>query len=340
MVVFWYTDTMFNSNLHLHENLINHKKLEVTPTRDGFGRGLVEAGKLDINVVALTADLAESTRVEWFKNEFPDRFIEVGVAEQNLVTIASGMASIGKIPFATSYATFSPGRNWEQIRTTIAINNQPVKIVGCHAGLTVGPDGATHQALEDIAIMRVLSNMTVVVPCDSNQAYLATLTLASYNHPAYLRLGRSSVPTITSTDTEFVIGKSQMIFEHPHAQVTIIACGSMVYTALQSAQTLAEQGIYVDVINMHTIKPVDSQAIINAVKKTGAIVTAEEHQIAGGLGSSVSEVVSAQCSAPIEFVGVRDTFGQSGTPEQLMQHYGLTQQSIIDAVERVITRKV
>ena len=330
---------MFNSNLHLHVNLINHKKLEVTPTRDGFGRGLVEAGKRDNTIVALTADLAESTRVEWFKNEFPDRFIEVGVAEQNLVTVASGMASLGKIPFVTSYATFSPGRNWEQIRTTTAINNQPVKIIGCHAGLTVGPDGATHQALEDIAIMRVLPNMTVIVPCDSNQAYLATLALASYNHPAYLRLGRSGVPTITSPETEFTIGKSQMIYEHPHAQVTIIACGGMVHTALVSALELETMGIYVDVINMHTIKPIDSQAIINAVKKTGAIVTAEEHQIIGGLGSSVSEVVSSKYPAPIEFIGVRDTFGQSGTPEQLMNHYGLTQQSIIDAVERVITRK-
>ena len=227
---------MINQNLKLNPDLFDQSKLENKPTRDGFGRGLVEAGKQNNNVVALTADLAESTRVEWFQKEFPDRFIEVGVAEQNLVTVASGMANVGKIPFITSYATFSPGRNWEQIRTTVCINDVPVKIVGNHAGLTVGPDGATHQALEDIAIMRVLPNMTVVVPADMHQAHLATLAIAESGKPAYLRLGRSGVPTFTTSETPFVIGKAQIVYQPESPDVTIVACGALVYEAMQAAK--------------------------------------------------------------------------------------------------------
>lgn len=309
------------------------------PTRDGFGIGLVSAGKNDGRIVALTADLSESTRVEAFAKEFPKRFFQVGVAEQNLVTVASGLANYGKIPFITSYATFSPGRNWEQIRTTVCINDVPVKIVGCHAGLTVGPDGATHQALEDIAIMRVLPNMTVIVPCDSEESRKATLAIAQTGKPAYLRLGREKMPQVTTSETPFEIGKSYYVYETDSADVTIIACGALVYTAILVAQELGNQGVNVDVINIHTIKPIDREAVIGAAKKTGAIVTAEEHQIAGGLGSAVAEVVTEEFPVPIEFIGVRDQYGQSGKPSELMEHYGLSAKNIMDAVHDVLKRK-
>ncbi len=308
-------------------------------TRDGFGIGLVEAGKKDERIVALTADLKESTRVEQFAKEFPDRFFEIGVAEQNLVTVASGLANYGKIPFVTSYATFSPGRNWEQIRTTVCINDVPVKIIGCHAGLTVGPDGATHQALEDIAIMRTLPNMTVVVPCDSEEAHKATLVIAQTGKPAYLRLGREKAPSITTPETSFELGKGYYVFQTESADVTIVACGALVYTSIIAAEELGGQGINVDVINMHTIKPIDHDLVIQAAKKTGAIVTAEEHQIIGGLGSAVAEVVSEEYPTPIEFIGVRDQFGQSGTPSELMTHYRLDKESIKIAVRDVLKRK-
>ncbi len=334
---------MINQNLKLNPDLFDQSKLESKPTRDGFGRGLVEAGKINSNIVALTADLAESTRVEWFQKEFPDRFIEMGVAEQNLVTVASGMANVGKIPFITSYATFSPGRNWEQIRTTVCINDMPVKVIGCHAGLTVGPDGATHQALEDITIMRALPNMTVIVPADMHQANAATRAIAESGKPAYLRLGRSGVPTFTTAETPFEIGKAQMIYDRSadgeSADVTIIACGSLVYEALQAAKDLEAQGIHADVINLHTIKSIDRAAIIAAAKKTGAIVTAEEHQIMGGMGSAVAEVVVEEFPVPMEFVGVRDSFGQSGTPEELLKFYKVDRDAIMVAVQDVIRRK-
>lgn len=330
---------MINQNLKLNPDLFDQSKLENKPTRDGFGRGLVEAGKANPNIVALTADLAESTRVEWFKNEFPDRFIEVGVAEQNLVTVASGMANVGKIPFITSYATFSPGRNWEQIRTTVCINDVPVKIIGNHAGLTVGPDGATHQALEDIAIMRTLPNMTVIVPADMHQAHLATLAIAESGKPAYLRLGRSGVPAFTTPETPFEIGKAQVVYATESADVTIIACGSLVYEALQAAKVLEDQGINADVINLHTIKPIDRNAIITAAKKTGAIVTAEEHQIMGGMGSAVAEVLAEEFPVPVEYVGVRDQYGQSGTPEELLKFYKVDRDAIVVAVQDVLRRK-
>lgn len=309
------------------------------PTRDGFGIGLVEAGKNDDRIIALTADLSESTRVEKFAKEFPNRFFQVGVAEQNLATVASGFATYGKIPFITSYATFSPGRNWEQIRTTACINDVPVKVVGCHAGLTVGPDGATHQALEDIAIMRVLPNMTVVVPCDSEESRKATHVLAQTGKPAYLRLGREKMPQVTTPETSFELGKSYYAYQTESADATIIACGSLVYTAILAATELGNQGINIDVINMHTIKPLDRDAVIAAAKKTGAIVTAEEHQIAGGLGSAVAEVLAEECPSPIEFIGVRDSYGQSGKPLELMKHYKLDVADIIIAVHDVLKRK-
>ena len=330
---------MINQNLKLNPDLFDQSKLENKPTRDGFGRGLVEAGKVNPNIVALTADLAESTRVEWFQKEFPDRFIEVGVAEQNLVTVASGMANVGKIPFITSYATFSPGRNWEQIRTTVCINDVPVKIVGNHAGLTVGPDGATHQALEDIAIMRVLPNMTVVVPADMHQAHLATLAIAESGKPAYLRLGRSGVPTFTTSETPFVIGKAQIVYQPESPDVTIVACGALVYEAMQAAKNLEQEGIHAEVINVHTIKPIDRETLAASVKKTNAVVTAEEHQITGGLGSAVAEVLSEEYPVPIEYVGVRDQFGQTGNPDELMKHYHVDRDAVMVAVHDVIKRK-
>lgn len=330
---------MINQNLKLNPDLFDQSKLENKPTRDGFGRGLVEAGKQNTNVVALTADLAESTRVEWFQKEFPDRFIEVGVAEQNLVTVASGMANVGKIPFITSYATFSPGRNWEQIRTTVCINDVPVKIVGNHAGLTVGPDGATHQALEDIAIMRVLPNMTVVVPADMHQAHLATLAIAESGKPAYLRLGRSGVPAFTTPETPFVIGKAQVVYQPESPDVTIVACGSLVYEALQAAKNLEQEGIHAEVINMHTVKPYDRETLLASVKKTGAVVTAEEHQIAGGLGSATAEILAEELPVPIEYVGVRDQFGQTGDPDELMKFYHVDRDAIMIAVRDVVRRK-
>jgi transketolase len=320
-------------------------------TRDGFGIGLVEAGKSDERVVALTADLKESTRVEQFAKEFPDRFFEMGVAEQNMVTVASGLANYGKIPFVTSYATFSPGRNWEQIRTTVCLNDVPVKIVGCHAGLTVGPDGATHQALEDIAIMRTLPNMTVVVPCDSEEAHKATLAIAHGSAPsplgragvgtgpAYLRLGREKTPSVTTPETSFELGKGYYVFQTESADVTIVACGALVYTAIIAAEELGSQGINVDVINMHTIKPIDRDIVIQAAKKTGAMVTAEEHQIIGGLGSAVAEVLAEEHPVPIEFIGVRDQYGQSGTPAELMKHYKLDSESLKVAVRDVLKRR-
>lgn len=310
--------------------------VEQVPSRNGFGEGLLIAGEENPNVVGLCADLTESTRMEAFKKKFPERFVEVGVAEQNLVTVASGMAHEGKIPFTSSYATFSPGRNWEQIRTTICYNDQPVKIVGSHAGISVGPDGATHQALEDIAIMRVLPNMVVVVPADWIEAKKATIAIAKNGKPSYIRLSRDKVPVITTENSPFEIGKAEVL--NPGKDVTIIACGQMVYMALKVAKDLEDQ-IKVRVINCHTIKPLDAKTILNAAEETGAIVTVEEHQIAGGLGSAVAEVVSESYPVPIKRIGIEDSFGESGTPSELMKKFGLTEENIKKAVLEVIRRK-
>ena len=317
----------------------NLKSTDQKATRDGFGLGLVIAGKNDDRVVVLSADLKESTRVEAFAKEFPQRFFEIGVAEQNLATVAAGLATYGKIPFITSYATFSPGRNWEQIRTTACINDVPVKVIGCHAGLTVGPDGATHQALEDIAIMRVLPNMTVIVPCDSNEAYKATLAIAQTTKPAYLRLGREKTPVITTDATPFEIGKAITVMESDAHDVGIIACGNGVYPSMLAAQELGNEGVNATVINLHTIKPIDREAIISIARSAGAIVTVEEHQVAGGMGSAVAEVVVEEYPVPMEFVGVRDLFGQSGTPTELMDYYKINVATIKIAVQDVLKRK-
>lgn len=307
-------------------------------TRDGFGRALMELGDKNPNVVVLCADLAESTRVLDFKEHFPNRYVELGVAEQNLATVASGFANYGKIPFITSYATFSPGRNNEQIRTTISLNNVPVKIGGMHAGVSVGPDGATHQALEDMALMRVQPNMTVISPCDSEEARKATLAAAEHPGPVYLRFAREKTPVMTTLETPFALGKANVMWQSEKPQATIIATGPLLFNALKAAQEL-EKEIEVEVLNVHTIKPLDREAILASISKTGAIVTVEEHQVAGGLGGAVAELLSAEHPAPIEFIGVHDAFGQSGKPDELIEYYGMGVSHILEAVRRAINRK-
>lgn len=305
--------------------------------RDGFGHGLVAAAEQNSQIVGLCADLTESTRMQFFKERFPERFIEVGVAEQNLVGVAAGLALGGKVPFAASYAEFSPGRSWEQIRVSVCYSNLNVKIVGGHAGLTVGPDGATHQCLEDIALMRVLPNMTVVVPCDEEEARKATLALAQFIGPSYLRSSREKSIKITTPATPFKIGEALTLKEG--SDVTIIACGVMVAVALAAADSLAKQRIQAQVINLHTIKPLDTNAVIGAAQKTGAIVTVEEHQIAGGLGSAVAEVVSAYHPVPLIRVGMPDQFGESGEASALLEKYGLTTAVVEKATHQVLRLK-
>jgi transketolase len=331
---------MLNQKLHLNENMFNDD-VEKLPLRNGFGDGLIEAAERDKNVVGLCADLTESTRMEEFSKKFPERFIEIGISEQNLASVASGMARMGKVPFISSYAMFSPGRNWEQIRTTIAYNDVPVKIAGSHAGISVGPDGGTHQALEDIALMRVIPRMQVICPCDAHEARKATLLAAMNSHPTYIRLAREKTPVITTPDTPFEIGKAQIFFESKGdtMDVGIIACGPLVHEALKAAQELDDQGIKVAVLNMATIKPLDIDALMSLVKKARALVTVEEHQAAGGLGSAVAEWCAAHAPAPIEFVAVHDRFGQSGKPDELLDLYNLNQNTIEAAAYRVISRK-
>lgn len=326
---------MINPKAFLSPKLFT-KDVERIPTRNGYGEGMVDAGKKDSRVVALCADLTESTRTEYFRKKFPDRFVQVGVAEQLLATAGSGMASYGKIPYIASYAAFSPGRNWEQIRTTIALNDVPVKIGGMHAGISVGPDGATHQQLEDMAIMRAVPNMTVIAPADSIEARKATFTAAGYNHPVYMRFGREKVPVVTTNKTPFKIGRAEVFREGKN--VTVIACGSLVYEALIAAESLKKE-IDVEVINNHTLKPIDANTIIRSASKTRAVVTAEEHQITGGLGSAVMEVLGENVPVPVERIGVRDCFGQSGEPDQLMDEYGLRSRNIVEAIKKVVRRK-
>lgn len=311
--------------------------IERIPSRNGFGEGLVEAARKDKDIVALCADLTESTRMEAFKKEFPERFFEVGVAEQNLVTVASGMAACGKIPFTSSYATFSPGRNWEQIRTTICYNDQPVKIVGSHAGISVGPDGATHQALEDVAIMRALPNMVVVCPADAIEAKKATIAIARNGKPSYIRLSRDKVPVITTEDSPFQIDKAEVLKEG--RSVTIVACGQMVYYSLLAAKELETNKISVRVINCHTIKPLDKKTILKAAEETGGIVTVEEHQIHGGLGSAIAEVVSQDFPVPLKIIGIEDRFGESGETKELLDKFGLTKDNIIKGIMQVLRMK-
>lgn len=327
---------MINSKVYLNPKLFDND-IEQVPSRNGYGEGLVLAGEENPNVVALCADLTESTRTEAFAKKFPERFIEVGVAEQNLATVGAGMALGGKIPFISSYATFSPGRNWEQIRTTICYNDVPVKIIGSHAGVSVGPDGATHQALEDMAIMRALPNMIVICPCDANQAKKATMAIAKNGKPSYLRLSRDKIPVITTDDSPFVIGKADIYYEGK--DVTVIATGQMVYRALLAAKELEKHRISVRVINCHTIKPLDKKTILQAAEETRAIVTVEEHQTTGGLGGAVAEVLSQHYPVPLKIIGVEDRFGESGEPNELLEKFGLTEEAIIKAVTQVIRMK-
>ena len=331
---------MLNPQLHLNTKIFD-KDVEQAPTRKGFGLGLLQAGTDNENIVALCSDLTESTQMHLFKEKFEKRFIEMGIAEQNMAVIASGMAAMGKIPFISSYAMFSPGRNWEQIRTAICYNNRKVIIVGSHAGVSVGPDGGTHQAIEDIALMRVIPNMTVVYPCDSVEAKKATLASVYNRTPVYIRLAREKSPIITTEDTPFEIGKAQIVFvpDVGLAQVGIIATGPLLARALFAAKELEKKGVRVKVMNLATIKPLDTKAISELARECKAIVTVEEHQIAGGMGSAVAEYLVVDYPVPMEFIGVADAFGQSGTQDELIAHYNLDTVNIIKMAEKVLERK-
>ncbi|HEX5743893.1 MAG TPA: transketolase C-terminal domain-containing protein [Candidatus Saccharimonadales bacterium] len=312
-------------------------KLDREPIRKGFGRGLLEAGKRWEKVVAACADLTDSTQMSLFAKEFPERYIEVGVAEQNLVTVGSGLAAMGKIPFVSSYAAFSPGRNWEQIRTTICLNDRPVKVVGSHAGVSVGPDGATHQMLEDLALMRVLPNMVVIAPCDSVEAEKATIAMATDKRPNYMRLARDATPVFTTEKTPFEIGKAY-VFDKG-ADVSLIATGTMTYQALKAAELLYKDGIEAEVVHVPTIKPLDKETILRSVRKTGAVVTAEEGQVVGGLAGAIAELLAEEHPAPMGRVGMKDRFGESGAPDELLEHFGLDAKHIRLAAHAVLDRK-
>lgn len=312
------------------------KDIERASTRDGFGTGSVEAGKINKDVVVLCADLKESTRAQVFEDAFPDRYIEIGVAEQNLATVAAGMAAVGKVPFIASYAAFSPGRNYEQIRTTIALNNRHVIICGMHAGLSVGPDGATHQMLEDIGLMRMLPGMTVIVPGDAEEARKAVVAAALHDGPVYIRFGRSTTPVFTTAETPFALGKALLVWESDTPKVALIATGALTHEALLAARALAVEGIEVSVLHVSSIKPLDTEVLVALARKAGRVVTIEEHQRAGGLGSAVAECLSEQYPVPVLRMGVKDQFGQSGTPEELMEHYGLSATHIVDAVRSLV----
>jgi transketolase len=325
------------SEYHLVQDLLA-EDIKQEATRKGFGRGLKKAGEIDENVVAACADLTESTNMYLFAETFPDRFVEIGVAEQNLVTVGSGLAAMDKIPFVSSYAAFSPGRNWEQIRTTICLNEQPVKIVGSHAGVSVGPDGATHQMLEDIALMRVLPHMIVIAPGDSVEAEKATLALArDKKNPAYLRLARADSPVFTTDKTPFEIGKAYAYSKGK--DVTIISTGNLTYQALVAAEKLSKDGIDAEVIHCPTIKPLDSDTILESVRKTKAVVTVEEAQINGGLGGAIAELLGEHFPTPLVRVGMKDRFGESGKPEELLEHFGLTARHISLAAHQAVDKK-
>lgn len=312
------------------------KSIATEVMKKGYGRGLVEAGKLNEDVVAASTDEVGSTGTDAFAKEFPDRFFEIGIGEQNLVTVCSGLAAMGKIPFAAAYAAFSPGRNWEQIRTTICLNNRPVKIISTHVGLSDSPDGATHQMLEDIALMRSLPNMTVIAPCDSLEAAKATMAVAKTNKPAYIRIARDETAIITTDKTPFEIGKAYVFA--PGEDITIIATGRMTYHALVAAEKLYKDGIDMEIIHCPTIKPLDAVTILQSVKKTGRVITVEEGQINGGLGGAIAELLGEEHPVILKRIGVRDQFGQSGKPEELFEHYGLTAKHIMIAAHELIAK--
>lgn len=327
---------MWNPNVQLNDK-IGQPDIEQVPTRNGYGEGLVEFGDVDERVVVLTGDLVESTRALDFAKKFPLRFVECGVAEQNMMGIAAGLALAGKIPFVSSYATFSPGRSWDQLRVSVCYSQANVKVAGAHTGISVGPDGATHQALEDIAITRVLPNLTVVVPCDYLETKKATIALGKMQGPAYFRFAREKTPVFTTKDTPFEIGKAEIFKEG--TDVALIGSGPVLYNGLLAAQELEKEGISVMVVNNHTIKPIDVDTIVAAAKTCGAVVTLEEHQVMGGAGSAVIEVLAKHCPVPVEMVGVQDHFGESGEPNELIEKYGMGVDSIKQAIKKVITRK-
>ncbi|MEK7658060.1 MAG: transketolase C-terminal domain-containing protein [Patescibacteria group bacterium] len=329
---------MLNKNFNLSEKIFT-EEIEQKPTRDGYGNGLVEIGGQNPGVVVLCADLAESTRSLWFKEKYPERYIEMGVAEQNMAAVAAGLAVSGKIPFISSYAVFSPGRNWEQIRTTACYNNANVKIAGAHAGVSVGPDGATHQAIEDIATTRVIPNMKVFVPCDAIEAKKATIAAGKIYGPVYLRFAREATPVMTAEETPFIPGKAEIFWESKKPVCAIIACGPLLYNALIAAKELEDEGINTLVVNNHTIKPLDEKKIIEVAKKCKAVVTVEEHNIIGGLGGAVAETLAKKCPTPMEFIGMNDCFGESGQQEELIKKYDMDVKSIKAAVKKVIKRK-
>lgn len=322
------------SNYKLRDDIFSEDVLK-EPTRAGFGRGLKAAGEANDQVVALCADLTDSTQMSLFKEAFPERFVEIGVAEQNLVTVASGMARTGKIPFTSSYAAFSPGRNWEQIRTTICLNDQPVKVVGSHAGVSVGPDGATHQMLEDIALMRVLPNMVVVVPGDSIEAEKATRAIAENGKPSYLRLAREKTPVFSTDETSFEIGKAYVLREGH--DITLLGTGTLSYQLLKAADTLAaHHNIHAEVVHVPTIKPLDNDTILASVRKTGRVVTAEEAQVAGGFGGAIAELLGEQLPTPLKRIGMYDRFGESGTPDELLEYFGLSSDKMIEDIKQFV----
>jgi len=316
------------------------KEITVTgqkDTRSGFGDGIVEAGRKNPNVVALTADLAGSLKLNQFIKEFPERFVQCGISEANMIGVAAGLTIGGKIPFTTTFANFSTGRVYDQIRQSVAYSDKNVKICASHAGLTLGEDGATHQILEDIGMMKMLPGMTVIVPCDYNQTKLATMAVAEHVGPVYLRFGRPVWPIFTNPDEPFVIGKAQKFSDG--TDVSIFACGHLVWKAIEAGRILEEKGFSVEVINIHTIKPLDTEAVLNSIRKTKCAVTAEEHNIIGGLGDAIAQVAGRNFPVPIEYVGTNDTFGESGTPTQLLEKYGLSTPHIVEAAERAMQRK-
>ena len=312
-------------------------QVEKKKTREGFGRALVDLGEQDPRIVVLVGDLTESTMVSFFAERFPERFIEVGIAEQNLTGIAAGLAAAGKIPFLATYGAFASCRAADQLRVTVAYSNLNVKIGGAHGGISVGPDGATHQAMEEISIIRAIPNLSLIVPCDYWETYKATIAAARHEGPVYLRFGREDVPVVTSEDTPFTFGKGEVFA--PGRDLTIVACGVMVYEALRAREALLERGIEARVVDLHTVKPLDRALITRCARETGAIVTAEEHQVNGGLGGAVAEAVVRSHPVPMEFVAVMDRFGQSGKPGELMEVFGLTARHIVAAAERVLERK-
>lgn len=324
-----------NPEMHLVKNLYGN--VEGIPTRNGYGDSLVELGKKNKNVVVLCADLSDSTRASWFADKYPERFVEVGIAEQDMMGIAAGLAAVGKIPYVSTYGVFCTGRAWDQMRTTVAYGDFNVKIGGAHGGISVGPDGATHQSLEEIALSRILPNMKVIIPTDYLETKKATTESSKIYGPVMLRFGREKVPAITTEKTPFRMGKAEVY--RFGKDVSVFACGPMVYEALMAAKELEKRGIDVRVVNMHTVKPIDEKAIIKAAEETGGIVTAEEHQVAGGFGSAVAEVVVENYPVPIKRVGILDRFGESGEPEELMVEFNLKSTDIIKAVEDVMRRK-